>query len=151
MDWEYYIKVWTPIGSAYTEQMDLNRCLDDVGIDTRMVFGIGSYAGNMEFHDVKNDRIVVTGSAGYLVYNEAWNVIAEIKNQIIFDKQGPAQTGGVPQTSVQVVTVNKLTGDKHTYKPPSQHFIPDAQGTIEITDLKKDQFIFTTFINPHAT
>jgi uncharacterized protein len=145
----YTIRIRTPIGSVYSENIDVDKCFDSVDVARDQIANTGSYAGKMEIQSEKDERITVTGSGGFVFLDKDRKEIAEIKNQLIFDKNGPPQIEGAPQTSVQVVVENKLTREKSTYKPPSQHLIREGTGTLQISNLEQKDFIDTSFINPH--
>jgi len=149
MDLKYNIRITTPIGSLYTNEVDMNKCFSDVGVDSSLVFGIGSYAGNIDSQKIENNRVAVTGSSGFIGYNKSGSALVEVKNQVIFDMNPPlSMPNATQQTSVQIVTKNLITGSKHTYKPSEQHFNPESKGRIEISNIEKRDFVDTSYCNP---
>jgi len=151
MDLKYNVRITTPVGSIYANEVDINKCFSDVGIDTSSIFGIGSYVGNMESQEIKNNRFAVTGSGGFIGYDKSGNPLVEVKNQITFDMNPPeCMPKSVQQTSVQIVTENLKTKKKHTYFPSEQHFNPEPNGKIEISNLEKKDFIDTSYCNPQS-
>lgn len=149
MNLDYNIRVSTPAGSVYVSNIDMAQCFEDVGVDSSLISGVGSYTGNINSQKIESDRIAVTGSGGFIGYGKNGEPLVEVKNQVIFDMNPPPNMNSVQQTSVQVFTKNLVTGETHTYKPTEQHYNPEPSGNIEISNLEKKDFIDTSYCNPN--
>ena len=143
---EYEVKIKDKQGLTLKSTIDLEKCFQDVGINPNEVVAIGSYLGNIQEKQQKNNRIIVTGSAGFTFLGEQGQPLCEIKNQLIYDNNPPPNMNSSKQVSVQVVTKNNLTGKKHKYNPPEQHFIKDGVEKLEMTNLEGDEFVDISYV-----